>query len=96
MRGMSLEAEMLLDFERERGECLKMMKDPSPGVRARGEGRLVVIEESVKQLKQVMAKGADHLIVTGGYTEEEKARYSQLCQEYGFKAIEPGTNRIIR
>lgn len=74
----SLISEMLLDFELERGEMVRIKNSNPAGSEGynRAINRLVVIDQSVEELKKQMADPERmHRLDQGGYTEEELKRF---------------------
>ncbi len=88
--GDTLEMKMLKDFEREHGECLKVLGGKCSDLeRVRASGRLRVIEASVKGLKEILSKPGTPLI-PGGYSIDELERFD----EQGEKMLYGNNKRV--
>ena len=73
---------MIADFELERQECLSILQGPDiAGSHERSRNRLSVINDSVQELRaQIADPERAHKQATGGYSNDELARFQQVQQ----------------
>jgi hypothetical protein len=76
---------MLRDFELERHECEIGLKDKNPLMRERCRNRIIVVDESVRQLKRVMGLNRSEIQAEppkfGGYNPDEIARFYETTRK---------------
>jgi hypothetical protein len=78
VRGRNIQAEMMADFERERGEMKRLLVLGNEVQKERARSRLEVIEGSVEELKKQIADPTRYAkLVAGGYDNDEINRFQQ-------------------